>query len=199
ANRLGIDRVVLAALDVALDILRRHQQHRAPQHAQKPRPVMRGAARLDADSRRRQLGKEFLDLAAPQLPPQYRLLVLVNSMNLKDMFGRIQTNPDNRHSDGSPGCVVARSQPGTFDAVGGRPHQQSLSPVLSTSWWTASLPARGRDTGNVSPRRLSVEWSGAARSRPSGPSRDAISPSVWRSARRKTTCSVSAVVIAKAE
>src|SRR5258708_36113965 len=88
---------------------------------------MRGAARLDADSHRRQLGKEFLDLAAPQLPPQYRLLVLVNSMNLKDMFGRIQTNPDNRRSDGSPGCVVARSQPGTFDAVGGRPHQQSLS------------------------------------------------------------------------
>jgi len=34
--------------------------------------------------------KNFLDLAAPQLPPQYRLLVLVNSMNLKDMFGRIQ-------------------------------------------------------------------------------------------------------------
>src|SRR4029077_284999 len=101
ANRLGIDRVVLAALDVALDILRRHQQHRVPQAAQQPRPVMRGAARLDADSRRWQLGKEFLDLAAPQLPPQYRLLVLVNSMNLKDMFGRVQTNSDNRHSDGS--------------------------------------------------------------------------------------------------
>src|SRR5439155_1165903 len=59
------------------------------------------AARLEPDSRRRQLGKEFLDLAAPQLPPQHRLLVLVNSMNLKDMFGRVQPNPDNRHSDGS--------------------------------------------------------------------------------------------------
>src|SRR5258708_35785360 len=159
---------------------------------------MRGAARLDADSHRRQLGKEFLDLAAPQLPPQYRLLVLVSSMNLKDMFGRIQTNPDNRHSDGSPGCVVTQSQPGTFDAVGGRPHQ-SLSPVLSTSRCTGSRPGRGRDTGNVSPRRLMVEWSGAARSRPSSRRRDAISPSVWRIARRKTARSVSAVVIANAE
>src|SRR6202049_909133 len=89
---------------------------------------------------------EFLDLAAPQLPPQYRLLVLVNSMNLKDMFGRIQTNPDNCHSDGSPGCVVTQSQLGTFDAVGGRPHQQSLRPVLSTSRWTGSVPGRGRAT-----------------------------------------------------
>src|ERR1700682_1021460 len=117
---------------------------------------MRGAARLDADSRRRQLGKEFLDLAAPQLPPQYRLLVLVNSMNLKDMFGRIQTNPDNCHSDGSPGCVVTQSQLGTFDAVGGRPHPQSLGPVLSPSRGTGSLPGRGGDTGSVSPRRMIV-------------------------------------------
>jgi hypothetical protein len=44
--------------------------------------------------------------AAPKLAPQHRLLVLVNPMNLKDMFGRIQTNPDNRHSDASFGCVV---------------------------------------------------------------------------------------------
>jgi hypothetical protein len=47
------------------------------------------------------------------------------------------------------------------------PGPQSLRPVLSTSRWTGSLPGRGRDTGNVSPRRLIVEWSGAARSRPS--------------------------------
>jgi hypothetical protein len=63
---------------------------------------MRGAARLDTDAGRRQLGEEFLNLAAPDLPPQHRLLVLVNPMKLKDMFGRVQTNPDNRHSDGSP-------------------------------------------------------------------------------------------------
>jgi hypothetical protein len=51
----------------------------------------------------------------------------------------------------------------------------------------------------VSPRRLIVEWSGAARSRLSSRRRDAISPSVWRSAKRKTARSVSAVVIANAE
>ena len=71
--------------------------------------------------------------------------------------------------------------------------------MLSTSRWTGSLAGRGCDTGNVSPRRLMVEWSGAARSRSSSRSIDATSPSVWRSARRKTARSVSAVVIAKAE
>jgi len=44
-------------------------------------------------------------------------------MDLKDMFGRVQPNPDNAHSDGSPGCVDALSQSGTSDAVGGRPPQ----------------------------------------------------------------------------
>src|SRR5437867_9261873 len=83
------------------DGLRRHQQHLVPQAAQPPRPVVRSAARLDADARRRQLSEELLDRAAPQLAPQHRLLVLVNPMDLKHMFGRVQTNSDNRHSDGS--------------------------------------------------------------------------------------------------
>src|SRR5207237_7483767 len=82
--------------------LRWHQKHFMPQALQNPRPVMRGAARLDPDSRRRQFGEEFLDLAAPNLASQHRRLGLVNPMNLKEMFGRIQPNPDNRHMDGSP-------------------------------------------------------------------------------------------------
>jgi hypothetical protein len=48
---------------------------------------VRGAACLEADSHRRQLGEEFRYLAAPDLAPQYRPLVLINLMNLKDMFG----------------------------------------------------------------------------------------------------------------
>src|SRR5439155_3439302 len=54
-------------------------------------------------------------------------------------------------------------------------------------------------TSSVSARRLSVEWSGMARSRPSRRMMEPISPSVCRRARRNTTRSVSAVVIARAE
>ena len=122
------DRVVLAALRVRLDVLGWHQRYLMPQAPQNRCPVMRGATRLDADSRRRQLGKEFRHLVAPQLPPQYSLLVLVNPMNLKDMFGRVQTNSDNC-SDGSPWLRFTTSQPGTFDAVGGRRPQHEHRPL----------------------------------------------------------------------
>src|SRR5260370_35646280 len=83
---------------------------------------MRGPACLQPDAGRRQLAEELLHLAAAHLPAQHRLLVLVDSMNLKDMLGGIQANPDNRHW-AAPLAAVATSQPGTFDAVGGRPPQ----------------------------------------------------------------------------
>src|SRR5215472_1414458 len=79
---------------------------------------MRRTARLEADSCRRQFGEEFRHLAAPQLAPQHWLFDLVNPMNLKDMFRRVQTNSDNRHSDGSSWLRLQHPQPGTFDAVG---------------------------------------------------------------------------------
>jgi hypothetical protein len=53
-----------------------------------------------------------------------------------------------------------------------RQHRRAFTACFSTSKWTGSLPGRGRDTGNVSPRRLIVEWSGAARSRSSSQRRD---------------------------
>jgi CO/xanthine dehydrogenase Mo-binding subunit len=74
-----------------------------------------------------------------------------------------------------------------------------ISPVLSTSRCTGSALDCGRATASVSARRLSVEWSGVARSRPSRRMMEAINPSVCRRARRNTTRSVSAVVIARAE
>jgi len=80
-----------------LDVLRRQQHYRVPEGAQHARPVVCRAARLQPDPRRRQLGEEPLDLAAPQLAPQYRLFVLVDAMHLKDMLGGIQANSHNRH------------------------------------------------------------------------------------------------------
>jgi len=73
-----------------------------------------------------------------------------------------------------------------------------LEPCAVHRRWTGSLPGRGRDTGNVSPRRLNRRWSGAARSKIKQPEKDAIAFGL-RSARRKTARSVSAVVIANAE
>ncbi len=79
------------------------------------------------------------------------------------------------------------------------PAPQSFRPVLSTRRCrgSPSLRGRGRGTSSVSARRHRVEWSGTARSSPSRPMTEPIRPSVWRSARRNTAPSVSAVSIAR--
>ena len=79
------------------------------------------------------------------------------------------------------------------------PAPHSFNPVLSTNRCTGSTLDGGRVMASVSARRLSVEWSGIARSRPSRRMTEPISPSVCRRARRNTARSVSAVVIARAE
>ena len=81
------------------------------------------------------------------------------------------------------------------------PAPQSFRPVLSTSRCRGSPPPhrRGRGTSSVSALRHRVVWSGTARSSPSRPMTEPISPSVWRNGRRNTARSVSAVRIAKGE
>src|ERR1700746_1089051 len=79
------------------------------------------------------------------------------------------------------------------------PAPDSFNPVLSTNRCTGSGLDGGPATTSVSARRLSVEWSGIARSRPSRRMTEPISPSVWRKARRNTARKVSAVAIAMAE
>lgn len=63
------------------------------------------------------------------------------------------------------------------------PAPPSFSPVLSTSTCNGPVPNRPRSgTANVLDRRLKVELSGAARSRPSSSMREPTSPSVCRNA-----------------
>src|SRR5258708_7570514 len=64
------------------------------------------------------------------------------------------------------------------------PAPHSFNPVLSTRRCTGPALDGGRATASVSARRLSVEWSGIARSRPSRWMMEPISPSVWRKARQ---------------
>src|SRR5262249_52463637 len=83
---------------------------------------MRGTTRFQSDPGRCQPVEELLHLAAPKLTPDNRLLVLIDAVHLKNMLGGIQTNSDNRHET-APLAALHTSQPGTTDAVGGRPPQ----------------------------------------------------------------------------
>src|SRR3546814_13982088 len=57
-----------------------------------PRPVMRTAAGLDADHRRRKPREKHLNLPAPQPLAQHRPLRRINSVQLNNMLRRV--HPD---------------------------------------------------------------------------------------------------------
>jgi hypothetical protein len=96
-DRLGVVRIVLAALDIRLDVFRWQQNRLVPKPAQQPSPIMRGTARFQPDPGRCQLVEELPHFAAPRPTVDNRLLVLIEAVHLQDMLGDIQTNSDNRH------------------------------------------------------------------------------------------------------
>ena len=83
---------------------------------------MRGTTRFQPDPGRCQLGEELPHLAAPEVTPDHRLLVLIDAVHLKDMLG--VSRPILIIVMGRlPLAALHTSQPGTIDAVGGRPHK----------------------------------------------------------------------------
>src|SRR6516165_7367031 len=92
---------------------------------------MRGTARFQPDPGRCQPVEELPHLATPELTPDNRMLVLIDAVHSKDVLGGIQTNSVNRHGT-APLAVLHTSQPGTTDAVGGRPPQHLESVVGRT-------------------------------------------------------------------
>src|SRR6516164_9606474 len=102
---------------------------------------MRGITRFQPDPGRSQPVEELPHLAAPELTPDNRLLVLIYAVHLKDVLGGIQTNSDNRHGT-APLAALHTSQPGTTNAVGGRPPQHPESSRLRSqcrAWLALTL------------------------------------------------------------
>ena len=89
--------------------------------------------------------------------------------------------------------LTARFDGGRLSSDGGLPALREVERRLGI----AEGLDRSGGSSRASARRLKVEWSGTGRSRPSRCRTEPISPSVWRSARRNTARSVSAVAIAR--
>ena len=87
ANRFGIGRIVLVALDVRLHVLRRHQPHLMAQRAELARPVMRRCTRFQTDHTAWNAAEERQHLPAPQSLAQNRRTLCINAVNLKNMLG----------------------------------------------------------------------------------------------------------------
>src|SRR5215216_7693987 len=91
--------VLLAALNVGLDLGGCDQPHRMAQRRNPASPVVGGSARLHAHDAGRQRLEKCFHASAAKLPAQYRSPGLVNRMDLKNVFGEIKTYDSNRHLD----------------------------------------------------------------------------------------------------
>src|SRR5580700_2159883 len=101
ADRLGVGRIVLVALDVGLHVPRRHQPHPVAKFREFTRPIMSRGAGFHADKASRQRLEELQHLAAPQLLTNDDLFSRVDAMDLEHVLGDIQTDRCNLHWDRS--------------------------------------------------------------------------------------------------
>jgi esterase/lipase superfamily enzyme len=97
ADSLRIGRVVLAALEVGLDVARRHQPDLMAKRRQFRGPMVRGRTGLDADQAWRKVSEELQQLGPPQLPSNNNRADGVDTVNLKHSLRDIQTDRGNLH------------------------------------------------------------------------------------------------------
>src|SRR5436190_17117377 len=110
-------------------------------------PVMRGAARLDADQAGGQPGKEWQHLRSPKRLTDDNLTGRINTVNLKNTLGQVEADRGNLHDGWLP---FARERlmaftPWHLDAVSGS-HPPHLFSVISGSRGLAAgclLPPEG--------------------------------------------------------
>src|SRR4029077_15130139 len=139
ANRFRIGSVGLPALHIRFYVSRRHQPHLMTELDKLARPMMRGAARLDADQAWRQLGKKWQHLRAPKRLANHSLAGCINAVDLKNALGQVEADRGNLHSGWLP---FARERlmaftPWHLDAVSGS-HPPHLLRGKRTSRWGAS-------------------------------------------------------------
>ena len=127
ADRLGIEHVVLVRLHVRFDELRCHHLDLVAKSRQFCCPEVRTAARLNADQAGLQFCEKHSDLVAPELLAQDHCASLVNTVNLENVLGQIQTDGRNRH-ELPPWNILAKSPAHTLIA-GGRQRKGASIPL----------------------------------------------------------------------
>ena len=121
ADRLGIGRIVLAALHIGLHVLRRHQLDLVPQRGQLTRPVVGRGARFHTDEAGRQLLEQLQQLPPRKPAPQHRLALRVDTVNLENRLCQIQPNNRYLFHRHSPLRLIRRKLPREVES---RPRHQ---------------------------------------------------------------------------
>jgi hypothetical protein len=105
ADRFGVRRIVLVALDVGLHVFRWHQTNLVTQLRQLTRPIMRRGTGLHADQAGRQRRKKLQHLTAAKLLPDDDLLGCVDAVDLEHVLSDVQTDCGNFASGRLPDVI----------------------------------------------------------------------------------------------
>src|SRR5271155_4035152 len=121
-DRSSIIRVILAALEVSLHIVRWHQPHRMAERLKLAAPMMCGRTRLNTNKAWRQGSEKLRHLSAAYPPADHHCAINIHAVDLKDRLRNIETNCANFAHGRLPSSWFASTQPpyGTLMPQSGR-------------------------------------------------------------------------------
>jgi hypothetical protein len=125
-DRRRVDGVVLAPLDIGLDVGRGHQHHLVPHCGELARPIVRRTASLHADPTRRGLGKKRSHLGPAQFALHRRTTFALERMKLKTGLAQINANSDKLSHGRSPHLWRSSDHVLALDAAWAGPSTPSL-------------------------------------------------------------------------
>src|SRR5271163_1149231 len=146
-DRSSIIRVILAALEVSLHIVRWHQPHRMAERLKLAAPMMCGRTRLNTNKAWRQGSEKLQHLSAAYPPADHHCAINIHAVDLKDRLRNIETNCANFAHGRIPSSWFASTQPpyGTLMPQSGRRPQhhsrtfacfEDVSFAANTVLWT---------------------------------------------------------------
>src|SRR5437762_8717336 len=113
ADRRRVDRVILAPLDVGLDVSRRYQHHFVPHRHELAGPIMSGTARLHTDPARLDLLVKLSHLRSLHLTRDRLAAFILQAVNLKIGLAKINRCSDKLLHGRFPSVVLRRPRFGT--------------------------------------------------------------------------------------
>src|SRR5271163_1602330 len=128
-DRSSIIRVILAALEVSLHIVRWHQPHRMAERLKLAAPMMCGRTRLNTNKAWRQGSEKLRHLSAAYPPADHHCAINIHAVDLKDRLRNIETNCANFAHGRLPSSWFASTQPPygiLMPQSGRRPQHHSL-------------------------------------------------------------------------
>src|SRR5271170_2207821 len=154
-DRSSIIRVILAALEVSLHIVRWHQPHRMAERLKLAAPMMCGRTRLNTNKAWRQGSEKLRHLSAAYPPADHHCAINIHAVDLKHRLRNIETNCANFAHGRLPSSWFASTQPpyGTLMPQSGRrPQHHSLQGPSRHSARCSALPRARAIPQQKSPR-----------------------------------------------